>query len=1359
MAAYAGMAARAIGHFWFGQPEVAVQAFAAAAIVHIVPNYALTFDQAKEWFEKDIETRETETTTDDIQEIVDAMISTTSGTVITVEHKPVSPAPGTTTTYSKKPMKGEALDASMEKKASAADKSTSTRDGKRATSSPAVSAKRPTEKVTPASAAKPSSSSVAVPLVSTASSFQGWGDYFFGTRSEEQTTSPVEDVTSTSDIETSTSAEVTPPTSPGSAPAISTKSSSKVYLDRLHAKPREQMTTEPIAEITSAVKSDKHEESAFTEAATAPWKTYALDRIVNWWAEQRQGKPDSESTDTVTTAEDIQTPTVAEDAPIASTKPFLGPILGSILGWFASQIEERAVRQSRTPQSAPNVHATPPQAPKRTRPIAVLFAMVTFLLFILLAVRSEVANQPLHVQRLFNFAVGITYTFVVAYLSYFDIPWIVARMSLEIRFDQLLRYLATFQESYFTSRWLGLERTDEWFFQRACWAILAGIALSTFHVVQAWNSRVPEPATIQVGVPQLPWHINQQAWNAQTPAQVAQQAAQQAARQARQAAIKAALEGRGTQVTLIYFAAMISVFYWSSCVQDLLLVLGTHTLIRFICWMYVQDYSPMILFNDVIVLILLCIHYFIIRIVPVFKMNRRWLALYTAIVLARPACWLAERLHACGVGYMADEEIPDSHRSWWSEIVGVGAVLMAIWLADRIYTHVLVAVSMVVNYRLAHQLRFAWRTATGNHALRRVWQNLLRFIWLFIIVGYTCGRVAVRWVSRNATPGRPLQALRWVLKYPRAVFDLSFDTFGPLVHAIICVGFVLVFTVIMNVPLRIFFTWVYKVIKTIAHTAGNSEAWSTMKTSTQTSARTETPAATARMTAVWDDCISPVLALAWETFTMVFRATWTGFEPMYYTVVKPFFSTTGTVLYLIFANVILLPILHTVRLCRSHWGKCLHRRWLLRLLTLVFPTALFAIACSLAFRSYPRRKLRSMIRVVSSFGVPYALSFVEAIGGLECTQDYIIILCTLLLFLFWKRPTQAVKAVLDDGAPDMPGGAGTEVEEAPETVRDGSTPAPVDDRPEAGSESAAQIPENSTASPVDAQPEAGRAGASQTPDGSAALPPLPDSPPSSGSPDVPPAPQTPIAKGIPSALDGHKKKKKSLGAGDSAPEPEVDPEWQKVLDLAFGQDSSEEQPIEGQPTGDEQPAEEQPTEDQPIENQPTDNQAAQETEPNNVPGGWFSNFQPVKSWWDDLRATANDEVEAMDRRHAEELAAAEASKRVTWSVGDIAPLAERSPMKETNVQKQLAQKKVEDEEAAEKARLKALLYYDTTETEWVEPRSHHPIDTDKKQRQRQEALDKVKAKGLLNSHTLAPVFGPLNVEPRKSENQSPGTIR
>ena len=52
MAQVAGVAVQAIGAYWRRQPEIAARAYAAAVVAHIVPNYAPTFEQAKQYFER-----------------------------------------------------------------------------------------------------------------------------------------------------------------------------------------------------------------------------------------------------------------------------------------------------------------------------------------------------------------------------------------------------------------------------------------------------------------------------------------------------------------------------------------------------------------------------------------------------------------------------------------------------------------------------------------------------------------------------------------------------------------------------------------------------------------------------------------------------------------------------------------------------------------------------------------------------------------------------------------------------------------------------------------------------------------------------------------------------------------------------------------------------------------------------------------------------------------------------------------------------------------------------------------------------------------------------------------------------------
>jgi hypothetical protein len=82
--------------------------------------------------------------------------------------------------------------------------------------------------------------------------------------------------------------------------------------------------------------------------------------------------------------------------------------------------------------------------------------MIAFLPPMLIAIRALLAGQLPRVQRIFNFAVGNTYTFVIAYLSDFDIPWIYAKMCIIEMYDwvvyalwRLQYYYSTFQEHFF----------------------------------------------------------------------------------------------------------------------------------------------------------------------------------------------------------------------------------------------------------------------------------------------------------------------------------------------------------------------------------------------------------------------------------------------------------------------------------------------------------------------------------------------------------------------------------------------------------------------------------------------------------------------------------------------------------------------------------------------------------------------------------------------------------------------------------------------------------------------------------------------------------------------------------------------
>ncbi|KAA8619860.1 Atrophin-1 multi-domain protein [Pyrenophora tritici-repentis] len=84
-------------------------------------------------------------------------------------------------------------------------------------------------------------------------------------------------------------------------------------------------------------------------------------------------------------------------------------------------------------------------------------------------------------------------------------------------------------------------------------------------------------------------------------------------------------------------------------------------------------------------------------------------------------------------------------------------------------------------------------------------------------------------------------------------------------------------------------------------------------------------------------------------------------------------------------------------------------RWLWRMPTTVFFTTFCTVALILAVVTFPQRVWSSLIVLIVSFAAPYILSCLQAVGGLDCKQDYIIItvIVIVVLLFFWAR-TQAL---------------------------------------------------------------------------------------------------------------------------------------------------------------------------------------------------------------------------------------------------------------------------------------------------------------------------------------------------------------
>ena len=102
--------------------------------------------------------------------------------------------------------------------------------------------------------------------------------------------------------------------------------------------------------------------------------------------------------------------------------------------------------------------------------------------------------------------------------------------------------------------------------------------------------------------------------------------------------------------------------------------------------------------------------------------------------------------------------------------------------------------------------------------------------------------------------------------------------------------------------------------------------------------------------------------------------------------------------------------------CGRDWCP-LAWRWLWCIPTIVFSTAFCTVTYVLALGMFPQHVLMPVITIATSFATPYALSFLEAVGGLECKQDYIIIVMTvivvLLLFFAGKQVSFKLRFAFD----------------------------------------------------------------------------------------------------------------------------------------------------------------------------------------------------------------------------------------------------------------------------------------------------------------------------------------------------------
>ncbi|RAR04193.1 hypothetical protein DDE82_004632 [Stemphylium lycopersici] len=112
--------------------------------------------------------------------------------------------------------------------------------------------------------------------------------------------------------------------------------------------------------------------------------------------------------------------------------------------------------------------------------------------------------------------------------------------------------------------------------------------------------------------------------------------------------------------------------------------------------------------------------------------------------------------------------------------------------------------------------------------------------------------------------------------------------------------------------------------------------------------------------------------------------------------------------------------------CRYNWCRVLAWRWLWRTPTITMFTSFIIISCILVFRGYPGKKRRSLISVSMSIALPYIISSAKPIGGLECTQDYMIILTAvaaiLLLVYLWGQVPVEMQAAFGETFAGFPGG-------------------------------------------------------------------------------------------------------------------------------------------------------------------------------------------------------------------------------------------------------------------------------------------------------------------------------------------------
>jgi hypothetical protein len=1442
MAYLAGAALQGIGHYWGMQPEVAAGQYAAAAIAHIIPNYAPTFDQAKKWVEINSQDPEIKTT-DDTAEYISSIISPNPASIITVQREPVSSA------------------ISQEKLASA-EEPASKKKSKRSKSSAAVSAKKETSaavrkpSTTSTSAEKPSTSTAAGPAVSTENSSQGWREYLFGARSEEQSASFVEEITSTAVVETVTvtkdasltptkrssagcfhsfraktteestsesSAEITSmvdeetSTTPEVAPAASTKSShastksspggwfdrfrprsteeSTSSVDKLRSTaavqtsttpevaPKEESTSEPIAEATSAV---DIKTSTSTEVVTVVSTKSISQPCYKLFGAEIKQESTSEASAEITPAVDMETATTQEAAPSTfetglswdlvfngqesnaelyaeeakrtasldvetstTSQPHLPQDTSNMdpaalkraesaakrqairdaielkrsrkpsnpdeksylqvaIDWIAAKAEERATRESYERQSdlvGDELDSDAVPAPHQFGPLYVIFAMFTFIPFMLPILLGALGNHP-RAQCIFGYAIGTAYALAVAWSSYFDTPFVtpwnwLSENLFERRFEYLAwtagTFISSFQNSFFDlfGRF-GIHRTDGIFLERAFWAYLAGCALNAYTVVDAVMSRPCTCAAVPAQAPG-PVHWRQQpivVYEAPENRPLTPYAHRRHShpRFANMHPVTAAI------VSALRILGFVLVIYMSSYGQDLAIALGTQMLITSACWLYMwQDWVVDLYYVAKWLATITAFYAWVkLQMHEIYTLPwsdiERWLKIFIGIPLAKPVVyWIAKplllRLYACFARVWAEKDLPWHHcvvlALSISPVICVFLYVSGLILYAAIDYFILGPLRFTwgavrwISVRSFGQLRYVWGVITANNPLLRIFQKSLRSVGTLLLSPFESELVVLAWVENIIGYG-PTAFLKLVLLWAWVYY--------------------------MNLPFRRLLSWIFKTSTTAAEAIRESEV--------ATAARNRTPEWMAHM---WDESIYAVLAFAANTVAFIFLAIWTGFDHMYSNVAKPVFASACSGLLSVYMSFISPVVLY----CTDHWCQRLHRRWLLRLPTIVALTAFIVFNIINAYRAYPQRKLRALFAMVFGFRVPYWLSTLSTVGGIECTQDVIIIICTLLLFLLDRRhgPHLQAPGPNDDG-PDFPdtsfigiptpkptpGGPAAETGDAPDTLPQPeikpSETSVIEETPSVVEGGDAPSPPDS---PIDAEyqrvldrymTDPTNHGLEHPEDFEPAQP----SGPSNGQPpQQPPSGKQPIQKPV---------------------EQPTQKPAEILIEQSTQQHPSNQEPSEELPT--EQPTE-QPTQEQPAEAQATpDSDLLSGID---VPLFMTSPVTAIKQWWARHQAAAAAAVAvAAQKAEADEQAANEAELNNATRID--APPAIRTAREQSELEKYWAAEKAKEAAAAKKEQYRREGKLDTMRLKPGDVPSHRDAENAEKERTEKENLAK-----------------------------------